>query len=267
VSDYHQHPAISKTGMGCFRSEGRRVYHGRHVLRLPEAQLTPTPGMNLGTLCHAELLEPGSLEGQYAIRPEEWKDWKTKAAQNWRKEHQEAGHIVVAPADIAASKAMVLATMAAVKPWFTSDAIIEQPLFWTDSNTGLDCRCKPDWLVVRPKLAICFDFKTTDDASPTAFVKRANQLEYWIQDQHYRDGVRAEYDVPCCDFYFVAVESSWPYRVSINRIEPMADEYRDTLRVMHGCYETDDWSEPWEGQIHDVKIWRKQKTVDPMQAF
>lgn len=255
---YHEHSAISRTGLKCFRDEGRRVYHARHVLRLPEAQKKPTDAMKLGSLCHAELLEPGTLEGQFAIRPDEWQDWRTKAAKQWRDEQEAAGKIVVTREDIADKLAIVQAAVAVAGDFVThKDAVVEQSIFWRDEVTGMECRCKPDWLIPRGGMSLVFDFKTTADASPSAFHNQIGTLGLQWQHLHYMHGVASEHMTKAVDFIFVAVETSYPFRASLHRIDitqEMKDEYRRTLEAMAECYRTDDWREPWEDVIHSATV-------------
>ena len=267
--NYHAHPAISRSGLVCFR-QSRRLYHARHVLGLPEAQVEPTPQMNLGTLCHAELLEPGSLEGKYVVLTD-WPDYRTKAAREWRDAQTAAGKMVVRPGEIDQQVAVVKAACALAGKWIERATAIEQPIFWVDRETGLACRCKPDWIVQTPGTVYVLDFKTTDDASPSAFARRFND-GLWLQDEHYTAGVQAEYgDEFDVQFLFVVVETKLPYRGAVYRTgrefgadRAITAEYRDTLHAMAACYAADDWREPWEGQITPLTVWERSFKSDAM---
>lgn len=257
--NYHAHPAISRTGLKCFR-ESRRLYHARHVLRLPEAQMEPTPAMNLGTLAHAELLEPGSLEGKYAVL-EDWPDFRTNAAKAWRDEQQAAGKMVIKPGEIDAMVAMVKNAGAAVGKWLSDNqAVIEQPIFWQD-DSGMSCRCKPDWIIRRDDFIVACDFKTTADASPSAFARQVANLELWLQDEHYTRGIKKAYNAKSVVFLFVAVESNYPHRAGLHQVErtvfsdnQISSEYRDTIAALKRCQDTNDWAEPWEGKVNKIAL-------------
>lgn len=259
ADNYHEHPAASRTGLKCFR-QSRRLYHARHVLRLPEAQLTPTRQMNLGTLTHAELLEPGSLEGHYAVLTD-WPDFRTNAAKEWRAAQEQAGKMVVKREDIASMVGMVKAVAAVAGTWLKHGrAIIEKPIFWTDHATGMQCRCKPDWLIDLPGEVLAFDFKSTDDASPSAFARQVSNMELWMQDEHYTRGIREEFAKPVT-FTFVAASPNYPFHVSVHQIDrnqitqpKISGEYCDTLMALARCMETGDWSEPWERTINKVAL-------------
>lgn len=252
--DYHSHPALSRSAVVCFR-ESRRLYHGRHVLRLPEAQVEPTPAMNLGTLTHAELLEPGSLEGKYSVLTE-WPDFKTKAAREWRDAETTRGQIVVKPGEVAAMLAMVRSAVAMLKTIGVRESIVEQPIFWTDDETGLKCRCKPDLLVDTTNFVCVPDIKTTADASPSAFAKQVANMSLWLQDIHYTEGVRKQYGKPV-QFMFLVVEKSYPYRAGLYQLHDTRQaeaEYYDTLAAIKACQESGDYSEPWEKNINPVHV-------------
>lgn len=270
--DYHSHPAVSRTALACFR-QSRRLYHARHVLRLPEAQLEPSDAMNLGTLCHAELLEPGSLEGKFAVLPMAWPDFRTKAAREWRDEQKAAGKIVVKAEAIAKQLAIVQSAAAIARRWIEAAAAIEQALFWVDSDTGLVCRCKPDWLVVTPETIYVLDFKTTGDASPSAFERQVNTLGLWLQDEHYSRGVERTMGdgKKSVVFLFVVVETEYPFRAGVHRIDrdgaAIANEYRDTLRTLAKCHADNDWREPWEAAVNPLRIWERSFRSDAMGRY
>ncbi|NBO40554.1 MAG: hypothetical protein EBU92_03265, partial [Betaproteobacteria bacterium] len=48
------------------------------------------------------------------------------------------------------------------------DIAIENSMFWTDQETGIECRARPD--IIRPD-GLIVDLKTTQDAGASAFAK------------------------------------------------------------------------------------------------
>src|SRR5690606_15826930 len=111
-----------------------------------------------------------------------------------------------------------------------------------------------DWLIDASDAVYCFDFKTTADSSPRAFARQVQNLELWLQDEHYTRGLRAVYAKPVV-FHFVTVSTEFPYQVGVYCIDRtvmqgrIIDEYRDTINTLAQCVKTDNWSDPWEGRV------------------
>lgn len=73
---------------------------------------------------------------------------------------------------------------------------------------GVEAKCRCDVLHDN----YCVDLKTTVDASPTAFSRQAIRFGYHIQAEWYRRILRAT-GHEISRFYFVVVQSSWPWTV------------------------------------------------------
>ena len=88
------------------------------------------------------------------------------------------------------------------------DGQAEQSFWWDDADTGLRCKCRPDWL----NGATVIDLKTTTDASPAGFAKSCATFRYHVQASHYLAGLPAE------RFIFIAVEKVYPYAVGVYQL-------------------------------------------------
>jgi exodeoxyribonuclease VIII len=112
----------------------------------------------------------------------------------------------------------------------------EQSFWWDDSDTGLRCKCRPDWL----NGATVVDLKTTTDASPAGFAKSCAAFRYHVQASHYLAGLPAE------RFIFIAVEKTYPYAVGVYQLDADAmqrgDELRkQNMRMIADCRAINEW--------------------------
>lgn len=222
-----------------------------------------TAEMDLGTACHAALLEPhrfadlvvkyppGILAKNGAV--------STTEAKAFRDEQQAAGKIVLKDAEHFIARRMVDSVLARCGDWLRTTENREQGCYWTDADSGLRCKCRPDvWLDVEGEEIYIPDLKTTGDASPFAFRKRIEDGDYWLQDAHYRAGMTAAKGMPC-HFIFVVVETEFPYSCVMYRLDDesqaQAQAVRRQLLVdVAACIESGDWSEPWEQAITPLPV-------------
>lgn len=132
---------------------------------------------------------------------------------------------------------------------FGNDEVIyEQPIFW--EADGLKKRCCPDGLILNrdQQKALILDLKVS--ANALDFERSMNNFRYWVQEEHYRQGVLAEHlDMVQCDFLFICVQSEYPYHVTTWMFDPGTTEirnemYHDTISDLQTCYASDDWSHP-----------------------
>lgn len=116
--------------------------------------------------------------------------------------------------------------------------------YFTDPETGVHCRIRPDYL--RLADGIMIDLKTTLDAGPRAFERSIQTFGYHLQAAAYSAGYEAITGEPLRDFLFLSVEKAPPYAVGLYRLEDQALEvgrrqYREALRRWAECLERDHW--------------------------
>lgn len=134
----------------------------------------------------------------------------------------------------------------------------EVSLFWTDEDTGIKCKCRPDSL--NDKLKIVIDYKTCDNAETQHFMRKAIDLGYDLQASYYLDGVKATTGLDCI-FVFIAQEKKPPYAVNILQADDVfirsgRQLYKDMLSTYKECTETGNW---WgylgaENQINSLGV-------------
>jgi hypothetical protein len=92
------------------------------------------------------------------------------------------------------------------------NCLIEHPFYWTNPETGVKCKIKPD--VYNTFKRIVLDLKSTEDASTEAFRRDARKYRYNIQAPFYFEGLMHNGMNPD-SFIFVAVEKTPPYLVNL----------------------------------------------------
>jgi len=244
ADQYHSNPAVGHSGLVRIM---RSPAHFREFVMNPPV---PTPAMELGTAAHAAILEPDNFARDYAVAPKfdrRTKDGKA-AAETWEAEN--AGKTPLTAEQMAAIQQMVASVRGhAGAAMLLSNGLAEMSGFWVDQETGIECKCRPDWMVTmedRPDwITAIVDVKTCTDASAEGFSRQIATLGYDVQAAFYQDGIKAitGRTIP---FYFIAVEKDAPYAVAAYRasdevIEVGRSKYRAALQLLKWCRENDKW--------------------------
>jgi hypothetical protein len=180
-------------------------------------------------------------------------DWRTKAAQQARKDAYAAGKCPLLKAD--AERARAIRDAVLTHP--TAGAILsqgepEKSIFWIDQDTGVTRRARPDWL--RPNAIV--DLKTCQDASPGKFAKSCADFGYAMQDAWYTDAAEAV-GFGQLPFIFIAVEKEPPYLVGIYQLDAEAEQVGDTLnRQALEIYAQCESAGEWPGLSTDIETLR-----------
>ncbi|MBB1074514.1 PD-(D/E)XK nuclease-like domain-containing protein [Rhodoferax sp. 4810] len=134
----------------------------------------------------------------------------------------------------------------------------EVTLTWTDDDTGLRCKARPDWLC--NNLDVIVDLKTANDASAASFAKSAAKYKYHMQAAFYLDALKA------CGlgdraFIHIVTETEPPYGVALYQLDDDAIErgrerYKTAMRKLKHCMKTKDFpSYPMEIQPLSLPPW------------
>lgn len=206
---------------------------------------------DLGTAVHGMVLGSGP-----EIVVTEYDDWRSKAARDDRDAIRADGGVPLLIQDGEQVEAMAEAIRQhpLAGPLFTG-GITEQSLYWTDPETGITCRCRPDTLKQYPDLTLAVDLKTTKDASPQAISKAIYDYGYYQQDPFYIDGIQAALGLPA-RFVFVFISKTAPYLITVRELSE-ADraigraKNARALRIYAECTKTGIWPD-WTGDTPDI---------------
>jgi exodeoxyribonuclease VIII len=208
-ADYHADPAVSKSDLDAAHQSGRHFFDKKNGLPRPS-----TPNFNFGTGFHALAL-PGESLDSVAVRMPEGMKKTTKEGKAFVAEH--AGKIIFNSTDAHCLDQMMLS----LREHPVSSALVngelagksEQSFFATEPETGLEVKCRPDFMLNDGSLII--DLKTTTDASPKGFQKSLVSFRYFVQAAWYLDVVELATGKRPEGFLFVAVEKQRPFSTGV----------------------------------------------------
>lgn len=246
-ADYHGGAGISKSGIDLV---GRSPLHYWGAYLDPQReQRKETPAMALGTAIHTMILEPTTYSDRYVITPDVI-DRRTKIGKELYEGllaiAEDKGATLLKQSDH--EKVIRIAQSAMNHPVakeLFAEGQAEKSVFWTDEETGVLCKCRPDWLLGGDNPAI-LDVKSTQDASPEGFMRSAFKYRYHVQAAWYLDGLEAATGHRPDAFMFLAAETSAPFATAYYyaddaMIEAGRAECRRALRIYADCLASNVW--------------------------
>ena len=253
---YHAHPAVSKSHLDLIARSP--LHYWARYLDPDRVAPEPTAAMRLGTALHTYVLELNRWDQEIAVAPP--MDRRTKAGkESWAAfEADAAGKTVITADDAAQVQAMSRAVFrhpaAAMLLGLPGKA--ETTHMWTDASTGLQCKCRPDWLTDDGSIVV--DLKTTKDASPRGFKQSIANFSYQKQAGWYLHGVEQSTGRRPDQFIFICVESSAPYAVAVyaadaEMIERGHDQAMRDLAKLAVCKAADHWPS-YSDQIETISL-------------
>lgn len=205
--------------------------------------------MDKGSLAHSLILGKGK---DIFVMPEEFTDFRKKAAQDLSQQKESEGKLVVLQSAIDECSELVAAFNMQMKETEFSDSFFDATceseinLYWRDPDFGVLMQGMIDRF--NKKTPIIFDLKTTTDASTKEFEKKIFNEAYHIQNAFYRRGVNAL--LPELEnktrFVFLAIESSPPYALNCMELSGMAESIADldadnAISKWSECLKTNKW--------------------------
>lgn len=252
AEDYHADTtSISSSGLRALLAPGcpAQFQYDRHNPQPPKREF------DLGNAVHTAVLGEG-----HDIVEIDFPNYLKGDARAARDAAYAAGKVPLLPKEKKQVDAMAEAIRqhADAGPLFAPGVgIPEQSIYWTDPATGVRCRVRPDWLIVRPDVTVIVDLKTTTDANPEACSKAIESYSYHQQGALYIDGVQAAGLAPeGARFFFAFQSKKAPYLITVREL---ADQDQDigrarnerALRLYADCVANDQWPD-WTGPVDTI---------------
>ena len=195
MDNYYNIPRLSNSAMGALRQSPA---HYRHWL----SSSIDSDALRMGRLTHTAVLEPQEYKAVVFAGDRRTKAGKAEYAELKLLARLESGVEIVSASEDAMIQGIVDAVCAdSVAEGIISGAkSIEEPCFWTDEESGAECKAKAD--IVSPD-GFIWDLKTTSKPA-NEFKYTLNRWDYDRQAAFYVDGFRAR------GFGWIAVEKSAP---------------------------------------------------------
>jgi len=196
----------------------------------------PTANMKLGTAFHAAILEPDQAHELFAVQP--IIDRRTKAGKE----------VYSAFLETVGDKTIITHDQSELM-WAMKESCLAHPevqglmeqCYATEFQSffeydGVDCKAMIDMCDNEGTIV---DIKTTQDASPDAFMRQSANLLYHMQLAWYANAMGLKWsDVKA---YIIAVENTAPHGVAVYRFSQSA--------LLNG----------WELCKHAMKLWKEHK--------
>jgi hypothetical protein len=242
-----------------------------------------TPAMNIGSAFHTMLLEPANFQREFCVKPklegmppsvlmkevgkEQYEQVKAArtAVQNRNnelmeefKQHSE-GKILLSEDQFAkVSKMVELVSKHEIVTTLLDEAVYEQSIFWTDKETGLQFKTRPD--IWSSKMVV--DLKTTNNASAYSFMRSALEYGYYLQAGMAHEACKA-LDKPFDMFVILACEKEAPHVPAIYIMKDDAlqfgiNQFTNYKRKLKKCLDEN----KWEGYLVQELIVPKYATID-----
>ena len=211
-----------------------------HAKALADGHGKDSDAMDMGTAVHQLLLRDDRVEVA------NFRDYRSNEAKEWRDSVRADGrvpmlnHKWLEAQDIAnAVREQIVALNLDPVPF--TEGTAEHVIRWQEN--GVECKAMLDWL--RDDVDYIDDLKTTNDASFHRFQRNVWKLRYDIQAAFYIRAVHAETGrVP--RFRWVAVETEYPYLVTVHELSKTALENADArvdeaIDIWRDCVATSNW--------------------------
>lgn len=241
AEDYHRHDSLSSSGARKLLSTCPAAFRFGRQEHKPE--------FDMGHAAHKLVLGDGP-----ELVEVEYKDWRTRDAQNQRDAAYAKGQVPLLTKDLKTVHAMAAAILR--EP--LAARVLSEPgdselsVFWEDFETGAPLRCRPDRLTSRWAV----DYKTCDSAHPDDVAKSMHKWGYYMQQPFYLDGlVHCDLAEPDLPFLFIFQEKTPPYLVTVAQLrDGDAEIGREKNRMAIEMYAHCRAADSWPGYSDDVVL-------------
>lgn len=208
--------------------------------RAPEEQ---QDYFSIGRAVHTLLLSEDGFRNDFAIRPTEFSDWRSKDAKDWKAKQIAAGKTVLVPDDLTNIQGMAERIAADVAFKELLQGRIERSIVWQDEKSGVWLKSRPDSI---PADGFIADLKTTADASEIGCQRSTISYGYHMQLALACMGLEKVTKQRVTDHVLLFIETKRPWAYNIKPIDPqMIDlglrQLRAAISVFAECLSTGIW--------------------------
>lgn len=224
------------------------------------------PHFSLGRAAHHLLfLGRKGFDAEYAVRPSQWGDWRTKDAKEWRADHIKAGFTILTDGELEQITGMArgLAAHPLVKAGIL-DGYVERSLIWREPATGVWLKSRPDCI---PNDSGDFsDLKTTTSVATEDLARTIASFGYHAQGALVGMGSRAVLKREMQTFTLVFVETKPPHCVRVVTIKPEdiargERQIRAAIDTFAECVASGEWPGPGgvqqDAEFLDLPSWAR----------
>lgn len=241
--EYHSSPGYSKSALMTLKYS-RKQFYTEYVLGHREHR--ESDDMLLGSLTHALVLEPDTVDKQYYVYKHISRSTKDGKAQAKELEAVQKDGLTLVKQDIYKQAMLMSGSILSnhIAKTIIDSAQKEQSIYWTDPETGLLFKSRPDLLSDN----ISGDIKTCKSISNYAFSKSCLDYGYFLQAAMCKialESVGKTFE----RFVFICVSKEEPYDVINYVLDEAAIEYginqfKHLSGMLRHELELNDWMRP-----------------------
>ncbi len=198
---------------------------------------------DLGNAVHTLLLGEKGFNETFAIRPKEFKDWRTDASKEWRASMVKAGKKVLVPDNLGQIEGMAnrIASNQTLRDLL--DGRTERSIIYRDKKTNVWVKARPDCIPVDTTIA---DLKTCEDASRRSSLNAVNKYGYYMQMALASTALERAAGIQTTEHVLLFLETERPWAYDLL---PLDNQYiwdgmrqnRAALDVFAECMRTKFW--------------------------
>ena len=250
IDEYHDGPGISNSGVKMILDCPKK-YHHHYILKNKDK--TKSKALIEGNQFHTYVLERDKFYQQYFVTEK-----IARRGEKWREvvEMAEGKEVIFRDRkeQIYLMEKSLMSFPRASS--LLSGGIAEASIFWTDPDTGVLCKSRPDYLNVNNKFIT--DLKTTEDASYNGFARSIGKYNYHVQAAMMIDGFKAATGENIEGVFNFAIEKSAPYCCAVYLINEKAIEigrktYKRALKIFSDNLMTGNWSS-YSSDIEEIHL-------------
>ncbi len=209
----------------------------------PPEIITVRNAKEFGNAFHTYVLEPDLFDMQYYI----WHGIprNTNAGKDaWKELLADKDDQLVL--DVNAYK-IIRAMAASINGYDLAKGLIEggtyeRSFFWTDPDTGIPCKIRPDII----HSGFVADIKTAACARPKDFARDVVAFGYHIQAAMIHECFWNLFKINMVNFHYVVIEKEPPYAIGLYPLDETAllqgiYEFKESLFKLRKCLDTDVW--------------------------
>lgn len=254
---YHASEGISRSAIMSFRKSPFH-YHWEYILGNKDKE--PTDAMVLGNAMHTFILEPETFNDRFYVWQKQNRTTK-EGKESWQIAQLDAGtRQIINSEDFEKIQMMSLSLHSNdLARKLVVEGHYEQSIYWTDEETGLLCKCRPDIWQKDGTIPFIGDLKSIHSADFRTFQNDLYSRGYYIQAAMIYEGLKVTTGIDYKDFVFIAMEKYAPYPVVCYMLDELAlmqgiADFKESLRDIKMCMDNDNWP-TYQNSIVGLPAW------------
>lgn len=238
--DYHSSRGFSRTQVLLIKKSPYHFWYENIAGLASEKE--KSDALDLGSAIHTMLLEPELFSKTYAVMPSINRR-TTKGKEQYALFTQEnSAKVVLTQEQYNKAYAMTHhARQHDIVNTLLEDAQFEKSIYWTDKETGLQFKVRPD--IWSNKMIV--DLKTTKELNPWSYVGSAYKYGYYLQCGMFFEACEA-IGRPIDMFVHLVIEKEEPYVPTVfvmdeKAIEFGREQFNTYKRKIKECMDSDKW--------------------------